>query len=118
MQSAGRGAHCSGFSVFWVSHQRTDCQSFFEHSPPARRVYTCRHSWRSVISSNYTDDPLDRTRPTPPTFVDKILQGAKPADLPVERPTKFVLAINLKTAQALGITIPPIILFQADEVIQ
>ena len=66
-----------------------------------------------VYMANYPD--LDRRAAV---YVDKILKGAQPADLPVEQPMRFKLVINLKTATALGLTMPPMLLFQADEVIR
>jgi len=108
-------AHAQCWRSFFSTHHRHIVDLAAKHRLPAidpSRVYVDAGGLMA-----YGPDFSDRYHHVA-AFVDKILRGARPGDLPIEQPTTFALVINLKTAQALGQTIPPSLLFQATEVIR
>jgi putative ABC transport system substrate-binding protein len=101
-------------SAFMVGHRAPIILAAARNNVPA--VYTQAAFARDGGLLSYGADQLD-TRRGAATYVDRILRGAKPAELPVQLPTKFEMAVNLKTAKALGLAVPPSILLRATEVI-
>jgi ABC-type uncharacterized transport system substrate-binding protein len=99
----------------FFGHHRQLAELTVRHRLPA--IFHLREYAEAGGLMSYGPNGLDTLRRAA-TYVDKILKGAKPADLPVEQPTKFELVINLKAAKDLGLTMPPTLLFQADEVIK
>jgi len=101
--------------VLAVMHRNLIVTLAARHKLPS--VYYQRTFVTSGGLISYGPDPIDQYRRAA-GYVDRILKGEKPADLPVQAPTKYELAINLKTAKALGIDVPPQLLARADEVVE
>jgi putative ABC transport system substrate-binding protein len=101
--------------VFTQAHRALIILAAARNNVPA--VYTFSHFARNGGLLSYGIDAVDIYRRAA-TYVDRILRGEKPGDLPVQFPTKFEMAVNLKTAKALGLAVPPSILLRADEVIE
>jgi putative tryptophan/tyrosine transport system substrate-binding protein len=102
-------------SALTTAHRVRLAALALQHRLPS--MFGGRESVEAGGLMSYASDIVDLTRRAA-TYIAKILKGATPADLPVEQASKYELVINLKTAQALGLTIPPTLLFQADKVIQ
>ena len=115
MTRARAGALSVVGSALFFNERRRLAELAAKNRLPA--VYTSREFVDAGGLMSYGANSADLHRRAA-TYVDKILKGAKPGDLPVEQPTKFELVINLKTAKALGLTIPQSVLAHADEVIQ
>jgi len=111
----GAGGIIAPLSAFTYAHRATLAKLTLKHRLPG--IYWVRDYVEEGGLMSYGADVVDVSRRAA-YFVDRILKGAKPADLPVEQPTKFELVINLKTAKALGLTIPPSLLLRADQIIQ
>jgi len=112
---AGAAGIIAPYDPVTLRDRRALVQLTLKHRLPG--MYATREYVDDGGLMSYGANPVDLRRRAA-VIVDRILKGAKPADLPVEQPTKFTLVINLKTAQAIGLTMPPTLLFQADEVIR
>ena len=100
---------------FTTSNRMAIIAAAARHRVPA--IYPCRPFATSGGLVSYGVDFVDQWRQAA-AYVDRILKGGKPADLPVQQPTRFEMVINLKTANALGLAVPPLLLTRADDVIE
>ena len=113
--ASGAGGLITLDDPFTIAHRTRIVSLALKYRLPA--LYGVRPFADAGGLMSYGPDRVDQNRRAA-TYVDKILRGAKPADLPVEQPTKFELVINLKTAKALELTIPPSLLQRADDIVQ